>query len=504
MAGLGIARSQDSTSPIAADKIQSNQSDPATELSGAAASADFDSLIDLIQSTVAYDTWSENGTGDGEITPFAINGIYADPQGTLRFARNLDIAEFPSSEYPADTKAAVSNARQASPLRFVSLPRLEKAIRNRQQNHAPLLPEMLTLAGLERIEYVIVSPKTSEILLAGPAGDWRLDEARRLVSVATGRPVVRLDDLLTLWRREDFGLKPFGCSIVPRQQSLARTQEFLAASASHELEPSQRRTWLADLRKSLGKQDVKYFGLPPDSHVAAVLLLADYHMKLIGMGLAEGTPGVESYLETVTPMPDGSAPPMSVLRWWFAMNYPSVESDAERELYRIPHTGVQVLSENEFLATRGERIHTNQSDELNSRFAASFTTEFAAISGKFPLYTELQNVFDIALVLAVLQKENLLQRTGWSPTLFTQSAELQLPKMRVPQEVESVINHRILNRRHLIVGVSGGVWVDPSKSLRVETTSKNQVRLKANARGSTPDQQRWWWDEADSADSQVE
>ncbi|NOY40524.1 MAG: general secretion pathway protein GspD [Planctomycetes bacterium] len=40
---------------------------------GGAASADFDSLIDLIVSTVAFDSWMENGTGEGEIQPFPTN-----------------------------------------------------------------------------------------------------------------------------------------------------------------------------------------------------------------------------------------------------------------------------------------------------------------------------------------------------------------------------------------------------------------------------------------------
>ena len=37
------------------------------------ASADFDSLIDLIVSTVEHDSWMENGTGEGEIQPFPTN-----------------------------------------------------------------------------------------------------------------------------------------------------------------------------------------------------------------------------------------------------------------------------------------------------------------------------------------------------------------------------------------------------------------------------------------------
>jgi general secretion pathway protein D len=40
---------------------------------GGAASADFDSLIDLIVATVEHDSWMENGTGEGDIQPFPNN-----------------------------------------------------------------------------------------------------------------------------------------------------------------------------------------------------------------------------------------------------------------------------------------------------------------------------------------------------------------------------------------------------------------------------------------------
>ena len=40
---------------------------------GGAAAADFDSLIELITSTVEHESWMENGTGDGEIQEFATN-----------------------------------------------------------------------------------------------------------------------------------------------------------------------------------------------------------------------------------------------------------------------------------------------------------------------------------------------------------------------------------------------------------------------------------------------
>src|SRR5262245_51676567 len=58
---------------------------------GAGANADFDSLIDLIESTIATETWSQNGGGQAEIRPFP-TGVLVDTAGTLRLTTRADLA----------------------------------------------------------------------------------------------------------------------------------------------------------------------------------------------------------------------------------------------------------------------------------------------------------------------------------------------------------------------------------------------------------------------------
>lgn len=463
---------------------------------GGAANADFDSLIDLIQSTVEADTWMENGTGDGEVQPFP-TGVYVSSAGALAFSETLGGSKASLPSAPSVSDRTPSDVHQESKLRFVSLPKLEQAIWQRQLEHQPLAPEMLTLAGLQRIQYVFVDPKSGDLILAGPAGDWQIQENGRIVSAQTGRPVLRLDDLLTLWRRQrQQQAKSFGCSIIPRQQALAATQNYIDKSGQQPLEPSERGEWLSGLQRTLGQQDVVFFGMNADSHVARVLLMADYHMKLIGMGIAEGVDGVDSYLDTVKLLADGTPPPMAVLRWWFAMHYEPVEVNANRTTYHLQGQGVKVLSENELLAAQGRRVHTGKSDELNRRFAESFTKHFDQLAHVYPLYGELQNVFDLELTLSLIQREGLLDRIGWGAELFSSSDALRLPKLMVPTEVETVVNHRVINRRHIIAGISGGVWLDAAKAApivsMISETEEQAVLNKAPEK--TTDKVVWWWD----------
>jgi hypothetical protein len=486
---------------------------------GGAASADFDSLIDLITSTVDVESWEENGTGQGEIQPFP-NGVYADAEGALLVraggeraalaavrAHGLPTAAAASRETKSAPAGADVNdaARQSSSLRYVSLSKLEAAIAQRQERHEPLEPAMLSLAGLQRVSFVLAYPETGDLVLAGPAGDWAGAPTGGLVSVETGRPIVRLDDLLTLWRRQRTEKSAaFGCSIVPRQEALANTQAFLDASAAKPLEPSGRRKWLEELRSTLGIQDVEYYNIDEGSRIATLLLAADYHMKLIGMGLADGVPGVKSYLATVRNGADGSPPPMAVLRWWFSMPASTVEADDAHDAFALPERCLCVLSENEMLAARGQRVHTGQSDDLNRKFAESFTQEFAALSAKYPVYGELERVFELALALAVIQREGLTKKVGWSPTLLLDEQRLRLPSSPAPTAVETVINHRVIGGRQIIAGVSGGVWVDGGKTLHVSAATSDRAAALASVKkpveeaaaggGDQAGPIVWWWD----------
>jgi hypothetical protein len=251
----------------------------------------------------------------------------------------------------------------------------------------------------------------------------------------------------------------------------------------------------------MGKQDIEIFGVDPASRVAGVLVEADYHMKLIGMGLVDGIDGVESYLDSIE-VKNGEAPPaMSVLRWWFTLNYETIRAAASGDAFELVGQGVKVLSENELLAAQGQRVHTGQSDPLNKLFADRFTTHFAALAEKYPVYADLRNVFDLAVAAALIQNDRLAARANWQPTLFFDAPKLPLPKQAVPRQVETVINHRVINRRHVVAGVSGGVMVEAKNVLKAERTSDSAGTLAKERRPApasvTATAGAWWWDAAE-------
>ncbi len=464
---------------------------------GGAQSADFDSLIDLVISTVAPDSWAENGGGLGDIRPFP-NGVWVDAQGVLN--QSGEAQPFSLDVVPAlpGGEPTSGDSRRAAKLRLVSLTRLEAEIARRCRAAEPLDEAMLTLAGLQRVQFVFVYPAIDknhpgEIALAGPAGDWRVADGR-LVSTATGHAVVRLDDLLELWQREL--ARPgsaFGCSITPRQESLAATQAYLTREQGKPVERGQRDEWVEDLRAALGRQDIELFSIGGNTHAAHVLVEADYHMKRIGIGLEPGVAGVDSYLKSIA---GEATPASSVLRWWFATNYEGVAQNDSQTAFELRGQGVRVLSENEMLTARGERVHTGVADEPTQQFAHQFTQHYDALAARYPVYGELQNLFDLGIVAALLRTYDLPTAASWQPDLFANPSVLGLPQYRTPREVDTIANHASTGRNRFTAVVSGGVWIDTEGVLQQGKTVASSANLDYVRREVPAELESgaWWWD----------
>jgi hypothetical protein len=465
---------------------------------GGGAQADFDSLIDLITSTVRPTTWDEVG-GNGSISPYQ-NGVYVDADGELRRALSPKGAQgLAVARLAALDRGDNADARLASPLRKVSLVRLERHVQLTLAAGRKPDDEMLHLAGLEKIRYVLVYPTSGDLVLAGPAGPWRTDDEGRQVSRVTGRPVLHLDDLVVLFRYLTAAPgATFACSINPTQEGLARAKAFAEQSSGTPLRPGQRSAWLKKLRDAMGRQTISVEGIDPRTRVARVLVEADYRMKLVGMGLERGTANVPSYLDLIH-VPRGQAPPpLDVLRWWFTLKYDAVRATQQRDVFEIRGNGAAVLSENELLTNLGQRVHTGHSEGVNQEFANRFTQHFPELAEKYPVYADLQNIFDLALVAALVKSEGLAERVGWHMTCFGDPDQYRVQMWAAPQSVESVINHRLVGGKHLIVGVSGGVLAEPAKFVTASAIKVDGYGAlgaqRANAAAGELPLDAWWWD----------
>ncbi len=459
---------------------------------------DFQPLIDLIKSTVAPDDWDDTN-GDGTITPY-LAGVYVDAEGTVKKIRATKNSALDRIRMDAVSDSGNRETAFTSNLRKVSLTKLEKAAQLLAAQGKPVTEDMRNLAGIYQIEYLMVYPESGDVVIAGPAGPWSVDNEGRRVNTKTGKPVLQLDDLVVCLRNAWYQNAKFGCTIDPRQKNLAATKKFVATSKL------RGNAWRQQLRSVLGQQDIKVFGIDSRTHAGQVLVEADYRMKLVGMGLEPSIAEVPSYLARIKLLADGSLPPMDVVRWWFTLNYKDVVADKERTVFSFRGPGVKVLSENEMVNELGQRIHTGKSDAMTGEFAKDFTRHFDQMADTYPVYRQLKNVFDLAIVSALVKHQGLASQTDWNLTYFGEPNEDELtyqPALsHAPKTVDSVMNHRIIKQRkksstvkHTVVGVSGGIEFDAMK-IAHEDLIKTDLdgELKQSATLSKPQSDHWWWD----------
>jgi hypothetical protein len=492
LATLGTIASGDARA-TAADTMRSRPLVP--RMGGGGVIADFDTLIELITSTIDPDTWTDNG-GSGSINGFP-TGVLVDDRGVM-----APVAT--DSESIATLRRSVlkigsnRNVRAASKLRKISLPRLEKAVQARYAQGQMPGDAMRNLAGLQRISYIFVYEDTGDIVLAGPAGDWSTSAEGRQVSGESGAPVVQLDDLVVVLRNSATK-GTFGCAITPTKENLAAAQEFLTESAKRPLASGKaaREKWVQQLREELGLQEIETHGIDPRSHAARTIVEADYHMKRVAMGLEPGVLGVESYLASME-LKRGETAPMGLTRWWFTLGDGAIRAAADRNAFELKGSSVKVLSEAEKLAKDGERIHTGKASELTAKFADSFTRNFDALAAKYPVYAELRNVFDLAVMAAVLKHEHVLDRVQWQAAHFLDPERYQIELGTAPHQVMSIANYRLMTAGTFVVGVSGGVEVDAAAKLSTDRYKTDQYGdLEAGRAQSIKAELAadvWWWD----------
>ena len=131
----------------------------------------------------------------------AVGGIIVDPERRSAAADGRPNARNYWRSCGLNRPRSRPNCNLRTELRKVSLRALEAALTDVLASNQERLPdEVIYLAGLQRVQYILVYPEQNDIVLAGPGEGWKFDDNGNAVGVTTGLPAVRLDDLLVAFR----------------------------------------------------------------------------------------------------------------------------------------------------------------------------------------------------------------------------------------------------------------------------------------------------------------
>ncbi len=371
-------------------------------------------------------------------------------------------------------------------MRKVSLRRLEAAIDQCAKSGKNLPDQINYLAGLQQIRYVFVYPEQKDIVLVGPGEGWRVDKRGNIVGITTGRPVMLLDDLLVALRSARLAAEGgIGCSIDPTADGLTRLRRHV--SKLRTIGNPQRTA--AGIEEVLGRQQISIHGVPATSHFARVLVAADYRMKRLAMGF-EPAPvrGLPSFLKM---MPAGRRGMGNTLpRWWMEPNYEPLLCDAQRLAWELREASVKAMTEEDFLTAAGNRQHTGKASPIAQKWADIMTEKYDELAVAEPIFGQLRNCMELAVVAALVVKERLTEKAGYSMPTLLDPVEVKVGQFPAPKHLDSKAS--VLKKgRNWVISASGGVQINSWAVADRIRQSNGTASVRTEA---APGQNaNWWW-----------
>ncbi len=373
-------------------------------------------------------------------------------------------------------------------LRKLSLAALVKAVTANVEEGRPLPPDLLLMGGLERITHVFVDPEAHDIVLAGPADAAVVDVTGNVVAAESRRPLLQLEDFIVSLRAID-GARAGGmrCSIDPTPEGLTRLQQFLGRQQTMGPDP---RAVFTGMEEALGPQVVSVGGVPADSRFARVLVAADYRMKRIGMGFEpSGVPGLPSYLALVPAGGKASTLP----RFWLEAEYDPLARDPDELAWQISGRRMKCLTEADAFAEGTIGRGRGGVDKIAQRWCDTMTEHYEALAAKQPVFAELVNCVDLAVVAALIRGRQLDARAGLDLGPLLDANRLALPTYEAPAAVPTVANG-IRKGRMWVLSASGGVQFQPWQFAANVADAATVGAARRDALAARPDTGGCWWD----------
>ena len=443
----------------------------------------------------------QHGRQKGTTVQLPTFGISVDAEGVLEFKTFQDpTGQLHMQRLQAAQAALARDIMQESPLRMVSLRKLEAALADRIAAGQGPTDEMANLAGLQRVQFAFCYPAENDIVLAGPAEGWMLDLAGRPVGVNSRRPTVRLEHLVTALRAfPPQGKMPelVGCSIGPTQSGLKALSEFQAKIPAR-IRPAQEAAigaWAYQgMRDALGMATISVFGIPESTHFGQVLVEADYRMKMIGVGLEPPGIKMNSYADLVAGARHGV-----LQRWWFYPNYEMARVTEDRLALELVGQGVLLSSEDLRFDRTGNLGGRTNGRSASERFTKGFTSKYEDLAGVKPVFAQLRNLIDLTIATAYLQQAEFYTRAEWSPSTLADEQQYSVEQENVARKVPVAAN-AIWKKHRLFVMAGGGVSIQPSIALdREHLLFDDDGALDSRRHAILADmddgRERWWWDQ---------
>jgi hypothetical protein len=135
--------------------------------------------------------------------------------------------------------------------------------------------------------------------------------------------------------------------------------------------------------------------------------------------------------------PGGRGKQSAMPRWWLATNYAPMLTDAEGPAWELRRPGVKAMTEEDFLAANGDRVHSGKASSIAQKYADNMTAKYDEPSKRDPIFGELRYCMDLAIVAALTFQENLPAKANCDVSALTSNDGPPVDAFVVPKQVDS-------------------------------------------------------------------
>lgn len=415
----------------------------------------------------------------------SVGGVMIDANGVVRSATTVEKTEF-ANLMRAAIQAPQGDLEKPADLRMVSLKGLMSAVAQSRTEGGPLPESVQFLAGLQRIEYVFVDEANQDIVIGGPAEPWTLRDDGAVVGKISGGAALQLEDLVASLRSVETARNGgISCSIEPTADGRRRLQKLLSRI---KLRPGQNPAVFEEsMKQAFGPQLVKLSGVPTDSHFARTLVAADYEMKRVAMDITESNVGLESYLDMSKESRHGAG---QNPRWWMACDYEALTKSEDGLAWKIAGQGVKTMTEQDVIAADGSATAGGKVDKVAQAWADKMTEKYEELSKEMPIFRDLRNAMDMAVVSTLIVQQKLDQKAGIDLGPLMSDDAFELVSYTAPKALDPQCSF-VKGRSGWVVTASGGVDINAFSVVQNQTTDTKLAATRTAALKSEGD--KWWW-----------
>jgi hypothetical protein len=413
-----------------------------------------------------------------------VGGVEIDLEGLIKITPKRTMEEIGKNltkilaPVPADLD-------EKTAVRKISLKKLNAQICQTIEQQLEFSDSIRYLGGLTSIRYLVVVPEENDILLVGTSESWQADSYGNIVGKTSGRPVFRLEDLLTVFRAWNNQSRPsvITCSIDPTKEALVKIAQVDRQFSV--VDRNNVQAFAAAQENAYGRNTVTLQGVPEQSRFAMVLAVADYKMKQISLGhISSPVRSLPSYVSLI-----GGSQKQINPRFWLAPEYGTITHDSKKLTWQLSEVKVKALTENEYFDSKSNSLQpVGKPDRAAINWCNKMNVNYDALSKADPVFGDLRNCMELAITVALIRQEGLLEKADCKLNAFEDATLLKPVVYPVPKTVQSQAT--IAKNGRSFVVACGGVEVNPFSTLqnvqldsKIDTERNNLVKTTGN---------NWW------------